>query len=202
MRRARAVVSPGRAGAKGQHPRARPANGDWQRRQQVADDHAGWRTRRGEEEVRVLSSPKCAPDAGPEHGALRRLMPPLRPPISGKGNEALSRCECGVLPDICGEFGALDSAWARRWAPSSGLAICKRQRVAADGRRCLSASKPDRGRRSRRRGLRQQVPDTHGQASSPVRRTLVGSSAGRNRYKWDRCGMGVFRVAGRGAGGY
>jgi hypothetical protein len=30
-------------------------------------------TRRGEEEVRVLSSPKCAPDAGPEHDALRGL---------------------------------------------------------------------------------------------------------------------------------
>jgi hypothetical protein len=30
-------------------------------------------TRMGEEEVRVLSSPKCAPDAGPEHDALRGL---------------------------------------------------------------------------------------------------------------------------------
>jgi len=30
-------------------------------------------TRRGEEEVRVLSSPKFAPVAGPEHGTLRWL---------------------------------------------------------------------------------------------------------------------------------
>jgi len=140
--------------------------------------------------VRVLSSPKCAPVAGPEHGALRGLNATARAADFGQGMK---------------EHLVANVASSERSVENSAVLISGRAWRGLDHLRCRThvcglmhlrslRAAPGPARGPAFRGSTMEAPH------AIVRPTLVGSPAPRDRLKCVRCsGRGCWGILTRDA---